>query len=194
MTRSRPTCSPGLPAVGNPEAVLKRRFLTILAAFLPLTAQGQTVKVDFDQGTDFSRYKTFAWSPTQRPAPNAANHVRIVRAVEVELQARGLTRAEAGEADLLVAYQGKVGQKLRGQRSSAETGWQPADLRTTIDLKLVKEGTLIVELFDQVSRQRVWRSIASDTPASPDMIEEQIRTFVKKSFGDFPPKPLGQGR
>jgi len=55
----------------------------------------------------------------------------------------------------------------------------------------VKEGTLIVELFDQVSRQRVWRSIASDTPASPDMIEEQIGTFVKKSFGGFPPKPSG---
>ena len=188
MTRSRPTCS---PAVGNPEAVLKRRFLTILAAFLPLTAQGQTVKVDFDQDTDFSRYKTFAWSPTQQPAANAANHVRITQAVEAELVARGLTKAEPGSADLLVAYEGKVGQKLRGERSSSETGWQPADLRTTIDLKLVKEGTLIVELYDQASRQRVWRSIATDTPATPDMIEEQIRTFVKKSFGGFPPKPSG---
>jgi hypothetical protein len=55
----------------------------------------------------------------------------------------------------------------------------------------VKEGTLIVELYDQASRQRVWRSIATDTLATPDMIEEQIRTFVKKSFADFPPKPSG---
>ena len=173
---------------------MTHRFPTIpaiLTLLLPLTAQSQTVKVDFDQDADFSRYKTFAWSPTQQPAPNAANHVRITRAVEAELVARGLTKAEPGSADLLVAYEGKVGQKLRGERSSSETGWQPADLRTTIDLKLVKEGTLIVELYDQASRQRVWRSIATDTPATPDMIEEQIRTFVKKSFGGFPPKPSG---
>ncbi len=63
--------------------------------------------------------------------------MRITRAVEAELGARGLTKAEPGAADLLVAYEGKVGQKLRGERSSSETGWQAADLRTTIDLKLV---------------------------------------------------------
>jgi hypothetical protein len=61
-----------------------------------------------------------------------------------------------------------------------------------VDIKKVKEGTLIVELYDRITRLLLWRSVASDTPASPDQIEQQIQDFVKKSFVDFPPRPKAE--
>ena len=72
------------------------------------------------------------------------------------------------------------------------SNWQSNDLRTMVDIKRVKEGTLIVELYDRITRLLVWRSVASDTPASPDQIEPQIQAFVKKSFADFPPRPRAE--
>jgi len=166
---------------------MKSRCLAALIVLVPPALQAQTVKIDFDKQADFSKYRTFAWSESQEPAPNAANHVRITRAVEAELLAHGLVKAESGPPDLKVRYHGKVEQKLRGSSYSTGSNGQPNDLRTMVDIKRVKEGTLIVELYDQVTRLLVWRSVASDPPASPDQIEPQIQAFVKKSFADFPP-------
>jgi hypothetical protein len=171
---------------------MKSLCLAALLVLVPWALEAQTVKIDFDKQADFSSYKTFAWSESQEPAPNAANHVRITRAVEAELLAHGLAKAESGPPDLKVRYVGKVEQKLRGSRYTTGSNWQPNDLRTMVDIKMVKEGTLIVELYDRVTRLLVWRSVASDTPASPDQIEPQIQAFVKKSFADFPPRPRAE--
>lgn len=173
---------------------MKSLCLTILLALAlaPRTLEAQTVKIDFDKQTDFSKYKTFAWSESQEPAVNLANHVRITRAIEAELLADGLVKAESGPPDLKVRYVGKVEQKLRGSSYSTGSNWQSNDLRTMVDIKKVKEGTLIVELYDRATRLLVWRSVATDTPATPDQIEQQIQDFVKKSFADFPPRPKAE--
>ena len=171
---------------------MKSLCLTALMALVPLALEAQTVKIDFDKQADFSRYKTFAWSESQEPAPNAANHVRITRAVEAELVGHGLVKAESGAPDLKVRYVGKVEAKLRGSSYSTGSNWQPTDLRTMVDIKKVKEGTLIVELYDQATRLLVWRSVATGPPGSPDQIEPQIQAFVKKSFADFPPRPKAE--
>lgn len=171
---------------------MKSLCMAALIALVPGALEAQTVKIDFDKQADFSKYKTFAWSESQEPAPNAANHVRITRAVEAELLAHGLVKAESGPPDLKVRYHGKVEQKLRGSSYSTGSNWQSNDLRTMVDIKRVKEGTLIVELYDRVTRLLLWRSVASDTPASPDQIEPQIQAFVKKSFADFPPRPKAE--
>jgi hypothetical protein len=171
---------------------MKSLCLASLIVLVPWALEAQTVKIDFDKEADFSKYKTFAWSESQEPAPNAANHVRITGAVEGELLAHGLVKAESGPPDLKVRYVGKVEEKLRGSSYSTGSNWQSTDLRTMVDIKKVKEGTLIVELYDRVTRLLVWRSVATDTPASPDQIEPQIQAFVKKSFADFPPRPKAE--
>jgi hypothetical protein len=168
---------------------MKSLCLAALVALAPCALEAQTVKIDFDKKADFSKYKTFAWSESQEPAVNLANHVRITGAIEAELVAHGFAKAESGRPDLKVRYVGKVEEKLRGSSYTTGSNWQPNDLRTMVDIKKVKEGTLIVELYDRATRLLVWRSVATDTPASPDQIEQQIQDFVKKSFADFPPQP-----
>ena len=58
-------------------------FLPLAVLFL-LAPQSvsPTVKVSFEKETDFSRFKTYDWMPTQEPAANPVNHIRITRAVE----------------------------------------------------------------------------------------------------------------
>ena len=140
----------------------------------------------------FHTFANWKWTGPAEPAVNLANHVRITRAVEAELLAHGFVKAESGLPDLKVRYVGKVEQKLRGASYSTGSNWQSNDLRTMVDIKKVKEGTLIVELYDRVTRLLLWRSVASDTPATPDQIEQQIQDFVKKSFVDFPPRPKAE--
>jgi len=172
---------------------MKGAWLAVPLWMCSWPASAQEVKVDFDKDVDFSAFKTYGWLESQEPAPNLANHLRITRAVEAELEARGLTRSDAPAADLRVRYTGKVDEKIRGKSSTERTVWPSSpDLRTNVDLKRVKEGTLIIELLDGRSRLRVWRSTAHDTPSAPDRREAQLRELVKKSFEGFPPTPKAE--
>ena len=51
----------------------------------------KSVTYDYDAGADFSRYKTYAWTRGAE-LTDELNHARIVRAVDAQLVAKGLTR------------------------------------------------------------------------------------------------------
>jgi hypothetical protein len=80
------------------------------------------VKVDWVRGTDFSKYKTYAWGATQQMTPNP--HPRVD--IEAALQAKGLQEMGMdANPNLIVAFSG--GNKLvydseLPQKSSREGG------------------------------------------------------------------------
>jgi hypothetical protein len=165
----------------------KARFLLLfLVTVAPVAAQ--TLKVDYDHKVDFSQYKTYAWSEAQEPVRNAANHLRITRAVERELEAKGLARSKTATPGLRLRYFGKVATKIYGESHQVESPWQPSNLRTVVDIKSVKEGTLILELSDARSGSVVWRAASSEALGRPDVVEDQINDVVKRLLQDFPPK------
>jgi Domain of unknown function (DUF4136) len=166
-----------------------RSVLALLALLVPVAATAQTVKVDYDAKVDFSRYKTFAWSEAQQHAKNPANHIRITRATERELEAKGLQKAESGPADLRVRYYSKIEKKLKSSSRQESGTWQPNDLRTVVDVSRVDQGTLILELSDGESRAVVWRGTAVGVAPRPDLVAEVIDASVKKIVAAYPPKP-----
>ncbi len=148
-----------------------------------------TVKVSFDKEADFSRYKTYDWVPTQEPAANPVNHIRITRAVERELELKGLKKSMENP-DLRVTYFAKVEKKLRGQGHQEDSPWQPSpDVRTVVDFKRVQEGTIIVELLDDDTKLTLWRGVATGKAPSPDEVGPAIDSTIKKVLADYPPKP-----
>jgi hypothetical protein len=161
--------------------------LVLLAASPAVTAE--TVKVDYDVKVDFSKYRTFAWSEAQQPAKNPANHIRITRAVERELLAKGLQKAETGPADVRVRYYGKIEKKLKSSSRQESGAWQTNDLRTMVDISRVDQGTLILELSDGESRAVVWRGTAVGVAPRADLVAEAIDSSVKKIVAPYPPKP-----
>jgi hypothetical protein len=160
----------------------------LLLLFLAAPAANPTVKVTFDQDTDFSRFKTYDWVATQERAANPANHVRITQAVERELEAKGLTKSMENP-DLRVTYLAKVEKKLKGTGYQVDSPWQAtSDLRTVVDFKRVQEGTVIIEMLDEATKLTLWRGVAVGPAPTPDEVGPVIDATVRKILAEYPPK------
>ena len=162
--------------------------LTLVLLLLGADASAQEIKLDYDHDVDFSRYKTFAWSVAQQPAKNPANHVRITRAVEEAFTAKGLNKDTAGIPDAYLMYVGRVGDKVKVTGHSGGSSWEPTNLRTMVDLNKVREGTLVLEMYDARTKDVVWRGVASEVGVRDDAMEEAIRAAVKKLVDGYPPQ------
>ena len=90
---------------------------------------------------------------TQEPAPNPVNHIRITRAVERELQKKGLKPSGTNPPDLRLHYFGYIDKKIKGTQRQEDTYQPTADVKTIVDFSRVKEGTLILELFAAHQRE-----------------------------------------
>lgn len=165
--------------------------LSFAVPALAQTAPGQKpVEVDFEKTADFSRYHTYAWVPFQEPASNPANHIRITRAVERELEAKGLTKGEsAATTDLFVHYQGSRDKKVKGTPSQRDSAWQPSNPSFQVDFSRVEVGTLVVELWDAKTKDIVWHAKAAEVIRRDDQAEDLINQIVKRMLARYPPKP-----
>ena len=153
-----------------------------------LSKPGPEVKVDSEPGTDFAAYKTFGWSETQEPAPNPVNHIRITRAVERELQKKGLKPSGSNPPDLRLHYFGYIDKKIRGTQRQEDTYRPTADVKTVVDFSRVKEGTLILEIFARTTGRLLWRGVATEPVGPADETAAQIDRVVKALVARYPPK------
>jgi Domain of unknown function (DUF4136) len=162
----------------------------VLAPGAALAQDAKDVKLDYDHDVDFSRYKTFGWSVAQQPAKNAANHVRITRAVEEGMTAKGLTKDAAGAPDVFLMYTARVGDTVKVTGRPGGSSWDSTNLRTMVDLNKIREGTLVLEMYDAHTKEVVWRGVATEVGVQADEIEESIRAAVKKLLDAYPPRRL----
>jgi len=162
--------------------------LPTIAQEFKLSNHGPEVKVDAEPGTDFALYKTYAWSENQEHAKNPANHLRITRGIERELQAKGLKPSASASADLRLHYFGYVDKKLKGTSHQQDTYRPTADVKTIVDFSRVKEGTLILELFARNTGLLLWRGVATEPVVPADETEAQIERMVKALVARYPPK------
>lgn len=159
--------------------------LILLAA---ICGFAQKITIEFDQGTDFSKYKTFAIRDGQLNSKNPALNSEIVRKqidadIERELTARGLTMA-TGRTDLNVRY--RFGSARRAELETYPAGWR--GLGTRVVRVPYTEGTLVIDLRDPATRSLVWRAIASEDRSDPTKIEGKLDAMVKKSLTKYPPR------
>ncbi len=167
-----------------------RRNAGFLLVFLAVvaSASAQEVSLDYDRAFDFTLYRTFAWSPAQQPAKNPANHIRITRAVEEALRPKGVAKNEDGRPDVYLMYHGKVGDKVKVRSKSTGGYWEPSNLRTVVDVDKVREGTLVLEMYNARTKELSWRGVATSVGVREDRMEEDIKAAVKKLLEDYPPK------
>jgi hypothetical protein len=160
-------------------------FLTV--AWPTTSCSGITVDSDYEPGTNFSGYKTFAW--TTRPSPGAAGARevsglvadRIKRVVEAELVLRGLAEAGEAEADLVVDYHLSVAQKTR-----YNDPYYAYDRAQTYE-----EGTLLVDLIERKTQRIVWRGSGQTRILhlkTPEARANRVREVVTAIMEQFPPK------
>ena len=182
LLKSRLTSRPAWrPACQLTSAIL----LTLLAAH---SVFAQKVTVEFDQGADFAKYRTFAIRDAQLNSRNPALNSDLVKkridaGIERYLAAKGLMEVSA-KPDLNVRY--VFGAARKAQLETYPAGWYGLGRRVV--RVPYSEGTLVVDLRDPATRSLVWRAIAREDKSDPAKIEEKLDDMVKKSIEKYPPK------
>jgi hypothetical protein len=166
------------------------RIVFLLLLLLLPTAARAGVEVGYDTQADFTQFKTYAWREGGWKAPRIVTENRIHAAVEKELEAKGVKKAE-GEADLLVVTYADWSTDERVDAPSFAglpntwTGWSAA---TTV--RGSSKGSLKVDLIDRRSDQLIWRGVAIEgLGLDPDSekVGKKVFKVVKKMFESFPP-------
>lgn len=174
-------------------ALMQRLALSLALIFSAAAAHAQDVKVNWDRTTDFTRYKTYQWMkiPSPRtPAPEI--EALIYGAVDAQLEAKGLKKAENGEPDLYVGYAITLSQP-KGQPApppAETTSWQtgsswsahyPSD-------KAVRKGTLNVDIAEVKKNLLVWQgTVMAEVGDSVNDARWKISKGLSKAFAQFPP-------
>lgn len=181
----------GTPAGFPSKSVLKSQLMkvAILFCLVAVYAVAQKVTIEFDQGADFSRYRTFAVRDGQLNSRNPALNSELVKKridadIERGLTSRGLTRVTM-RPDLNVQY--RFGSARRAKLETYPAGWR--GYGTQVVRVPYTEGTLVLDLRDPSTRSLVWRAIASEDKGDPARIESKLDDMVRKSLAKYPPKP-----
>jgi hypothetical protein len=187
----------------------RRRLLgAIASSALALFALGsiwaQDVRYNFDKKTDFSKFKTYKWVLIKdAQTVNGIVDKNIKDAVDAQLVAKGLTKTDGENADLLVAYQPAVGQEKEfssynsswgygpgwyggGWYGGPTSGWSSGQTST------IYIGQVAVDMYDATNKDLVWRGVASkqlDPKAKPEKQNKNLTKAMTKLFKNYPPKP-----
>ena len=187
-------------------------LLVVVAAIALLSERALAradVNIQFDEKFDFTKVKTWAWSPsgygdvkmarTQTDNPEvykkAAEPV-IVDAVTTELNGRGLRSAETSAAppDITVVYylllSTNITAQTIGQFLPNTTAWGlPPFLATTQSFEVFNRGSLVLDLSS--GSNVVWRGVAqanikpdADLKKRENVLREAIRDLLRR----YPPK------
>ena len=161
-----------------------RIFCKLLAIgilyLMPLASMAQDVvpqansgvKVDWIRGTDFSKFKTYAWGTSQQMTSGTTHPAEDIDAA---LQAKGLRKVGSdANPSLLVAF---------------SAGTKPVYvIKGFFAYTTVNQGTLIVELANPQSKTALWWGIADDAMTNhPDKDLPVIQKKISKMFEKYPP-------
>ncbi len=197
--------------LGRRSAVL----LSMLALSACATAIKSTV--DVADNADFAGLNTYAWMtdlPTieQWAVENDSNPLqeqRIRAAVEAELEHKGYGKAARDEADFVVfvrlavtdrqqvrEFYGGYGYNYYGYYPGYRHGfghyrgygYYPGLSRSSVYVQTVTEGNLVVDIFDNRSKEAIWHGSASKRLGRTDETVELIDEAVTALLARFPDK------
>jgi len=141
-------------------------ILSVLAT-ASLSCLAQKVKVGYDKGTNFSKFKTYSWAEPAMPPVRPALFEAVMGQVETQLEAKGLTKVPK-DGDLTLTPSGGVDYGFAGVAStpySPTYGGPPPSINGGMWTgatgpssagTYVTEGTLVLTFVDRASNTMVW--------------------------------------
>lgn len=169
---------------------LKLVSITVLAIFLFSSCATVQVRTDYDSNTDFSKYKTFAFykKGIDKAKISDLDKRRILRAVESDLIAKGMTKSS--NPDILVSIFAKSKKKVNVHH---DPYWHPYYYGSYWGSHVSRytEGTLLVDLIDKDGKKLLWQGVgkgALNTSGNIEKKEARINEFVAEIMEHFPPE------
>jgi hypothetical protein len=176
--------------------ILKTGLLTLVCISLAATAQD--VNYNYDQSADFAKFKIFKWVEIKGSVhPDQLADQQIKSAFETELAKKGLSKTDSDQANLYIGYQLAIGQEK--QINAYNTGgagwgygarWGGGTSMSTATTSTINIGTLVLDMYDPVAKQLVWRGTASktlDANAKPEKRQKNLAKAAQKMLKNYPP-------
>jgi hypothetical protein len=160
------------------------RPTTVLLALAAGLASGQppTVRVQWERGTDFSKYQTYAWLEGTRALDDEADAL-IVNTVDGQLGVNGIFPDEA-EPDLYVVYHASRDESFE-VTGGYRLDWKDA---RAVTANSHVAGTLVIDLVDAEENQLVWRGVATASITQDRRKDRKtVVDAMEKMFAKFPP-------
>ena len=181
---------------------MQKRLVTLAIAGLltPAILLAQKVSYDYNKNADFAAFKTYAHKEGTKVGQPLIDE-RIVAAIDTQLAAKGLTKAESNP-DVFVVYHLAFDKEkdISTFSSGYGGGYGPYGWgwgggwgggTTTTQVRDILIGTLVIDIADAKKNELAWRGMGVkevDTQANPDKRDKSINNAVKKIFKNYPPK------
>ncbi len=158
------------------------------------SATAQKVSTDWDHSADWSKYNSY-YSEIQKPFGTELTQQRALAAVDSALQSRGWKKMASLDAASAAVLINGAGQKQETSTTMytgggyAGWGWGGGGMgMATTSTSQFVVGTLVVDIFDVMTKQLLFRGQAQQTVSNNS--EKNIKAMYKateKMFKDFPP-------
>jgi hypothetical protein len=160
-------------------------------------------------GTDWSKYRTYAWVEEVQGVPSVGGHpdqvldAQVKQAIDSQMMAKGLTKlADGSNADLLVGYQLMIDREKQingfgdswGGWGGWGGGWGPwgSGFGTfSADTSTNYVGTFVVGMYDPATKKLVWiggAQLAIEPSKKPGTNQKRLNKGAQKLLKDFPPR------
>ena len=158
------------------------------------SASGQKVNVDWDHSADWSKYNSY-YITIQKPFGTQLGQERIIAAVDSALKSRGWKKMASLDAASAAVIVNGAGQNQETSTTMytgggfAGWGWGGGGMgMATTSTQQYVVGTLVVDIFDVMSKQLLFRGQASETVSNnAEKNTKVIYKAMEKMFKDFPP-------
>lgn len=171
------------------------RIIPLLLIALLYSCSPIQVAHDYDKTVDYSQFRSFAFQKAgiDKVEISDLDKKRIMRAIEEELIAKGLSKSE--QPDLLVNIFTKSREQIDINQFNAGWGygwgygWNPWGYGSHATVTRATEGTLFIDLIDAKKKELVWQGEGSGVlTKNTEEKEARIKEFVKKILAQYPPK------
>jgi hypothetical protein len=174
-----------------------KKIIFLFIAALATSCSTINVSYDFDKTTDFTKYKTYAYSEDAlKLAISDLNRDRMLNAIDAEMSVRGMTKSDNPDVlvDLIVKAEKKVEANATnvGGGYYGRYGYARGFGTTQISYDEYVVGTLFINVVDKSVEKIVWQGRGTktiDENASPQKRESNINYAVKSIFYNYPVKP-----
>lgn len=172
------------------------RLLPVIALALFVgSCASVRVAADYDKQANFNDYKSFAFF---KPGIDKAeisdlDKKRILRAIEAELLAKGMTKSE--NPDMLISIFTTEKERVDVYNNYGwGWGWNPYWWGMGYpSVSTSTEGSLFIDFIDAGKNELVWQGKGTGyLTQRMDKKEERINEFVKSILEKYPPGVLGR--
>jgi Domain of unknown function (DUF4136) len=178
----------------------------VLALVACSVTYAQDVRTNYMPGTDFSKYRSYAWVDEVQGVPAVGGHpdqildAQVKQAIDSQMTAKGLTKvADGGKPDLLLGYQLMIDREKQingfGDSWGGWGGWGGpwggnsfGSFSASTSTNYV--GTFVIGMYDPAARKLVWiggAQHAIEPSKKPEKNQERLNKGAQKLLKDFPP-------